>query len=269
MNNLTQSSPFDSIRHQDEQGEYWMSRELMPILGYPRWSDFKDAIERAKRSCENASNPVAEHFSVLFLKNPSSSQGRKYQDYKLSRYACYLVAMNGDPRKPEIAQAQAYFTAKIREAETIIPAQNAEIEKLKLQLAIAQANATTTTNQRALLERSEAIVTIHGAPMLALIQGRPDAVVEKVVEVREVVLCTESGKPIAHSKGISKTALAKELGLKKAEKLVSWLKSMGKEDLLIEGKTALPCQYVPYERLEEVKRLWASQQGERQRLIGE
>jgi DNA-damage-inducible protein D len=108
------ASPFDQIKLVDENGvDYWLARTLMPHLGYPRWNEFKAAIERASCSCANTQNDVAMHFSVLTLK----SQGRPSLDYKLSRYACYLVAMNGDPRKKEIAQAQSYFTVKTREAE--------------------------------------------------------------------------------------------------------------------------------------------------------
>lgn len=109
------SSPFDNIRHIDDQGqEYWIARELMPLLGYSRWNEFKSVIERATFACKNTGNDVEMHFSVLTLK----SQGRPGQDYKLSRYGGYLTAMNGDPRKPEIAAAQSYFVAKTREAET-------------------------------------------------------------------------------------------------------------------------------------------------------
>ena len=106
-------SPFDSIKHTDEQGrEYWMARELMGLLGYPRWNEFKVAIERAIVSCEaqQGSNEVSKHFSGS---TPTKTSGRPRNDYRLSRYACYLVAMSADPRKPEIAEAQAYFAVKL------------------------------------------------------------------------------------------------------------------------------------------------------------
>lgn len=120
MDNLTTISPFDQIKRDDLAGEYWFGRDLMPLLGYPRWADFKDAIERAKISAEvqQGANAVIEHFSGLTLKN---GRGRPRQDYRLTRHACYLVAMNGDPRKVEIASAQAYFVAKTREAEQAPP----------------------------------------------------------------------------------------------------------------------------------------------------
>jgi hypothetical protein len=107
-------SPFEVILHLDGNAEYWLARELMSLLGYSRWSDFVDVVHRGKAACENAQNSVTEHFSGLLLK----TKGRPKEDYRLSRYACYLVAMNGDPRKTEIAQAQTYFAIKTREAET-------------------------------------------------------------------------------------------------------------------------------------------------------
>lgn len=113
--NQPSESPFDSIRHQDVDGEFWLARELTEILGYPRWADAEDMIDRAKTSCQNAGNSLVENFSGISLK----TSGRPKQDYRLSRFACYLIAQNGDPRKPEIAAAQAYFAIKTREAEIV------------------------------------------------------------------------------------------------------------------------------------------------------
>jgi hypothetical protein len=126
------ASPFDGIRRVDElELEYWSARDLMPLLGYPRWPDFQQAIERAKASCQNACNPVSEHFRGLTLEIIGA--GRPKQDCHLSRYAAYLVAQNGDPRKPEIAAAQSYFIAKTREAETSAHLlEDVELKKLEL-----------------------------------------------------------------------------------------------------------------------------------------
>ncbi|HYW18109.1 MAG TPA: BRO family protein [Nodularia sp. (in: cyanobacteria)] len=108
------SSPFNTIRHLDDNGnEHWLARELMALLGYKKWERFVDAIDRAKIGCQNTGVSVQNHFTDagLYTKDVPS-------DYCLSRYACYLVAMNGDPRKPEIAAAQSYFAVKTHEAET-------------------------------------------------------------------------------------------------------------------------------------------------------
>jgi hypothetical protein len=111
-------SPFDSIRQVDEDGEFWMGRDLMPILGYPRWADFLRAIERAEISCRTLEGSSNIHFRIVteMVKLPQGGSKRKI-DYRLSRYAAYLTAMNGDPRKPQVAAAQSYFAVKTREAE--------------------------------------------------------------------------------------------------------------------------------------------------------
>jgi DNA-damage-inducible protein D len=108
------SSPFNTIRHLDDNGnEHWLARELMALLGYKKWERFVDTIDRAKIGCQNTGVSVQNHFADAGLYTRDVPN-----DYCLSRYACYLVAMNGDPRKPEIAAAQSYFAVKTHEAET-------------------------------------------------------------------------------------------------------------------------------------------------------
>lgn len=117
MSDLVRSgeSPFDRIRREDERGEHWSGRGLMPVMGYGAdWRNFADAVTRAKAACENSGEPVTRHFGDVTEK---VTGGRPRADYRLTRYAAYLVAMNGDPRKPEIAAAQTYFAVKTREAE--------------------------------------------------------------------------------------------------------------------------------------------------------
>ncbi|MBC1237226.1 BRO family protein [Nostoc sp. 2RC] len=108
-------SPFDQIKKIDEQGnEYWLARDLMSILGYQQWRQFSDTISRAIAACLNIGHDSKKHFLRLPAK---SSGGRPREDFQLSRYGCYLTAMNGDSRKSEIATAQNYFAIKTREAE--------------------------------------------------------------------------------------------------------------------------------------------------------
>lgn len=110
------SSPFDSIRLVREDGsEYWSARDLMVLLGYSKWERMNDAIDRAKAACTNSGMDPEKNFPGAG--KVSGRRGPEQQDYHLTRYASYLVAMNGDPRKPEIAAAQTYFAVKTREAE--------------------------------------------------------------------------------------------------------------------------------------------------------
>ena len=115
-------SPFDSIKRVGEDGsEYWSARDLMPLLGYNMsnpWQKFSGVIERAKFAAEAQNMDVTSLFN-LKVKNTG---GRPRQDYHLSRYAAYLVAMTGDPRKPEVAAALTYFAVQTRVAETQAPA---------------------------------------------------------------------------------------------------------------------------------------------------
>lgn len=96
--------------------EFWSARELMPILGYLTWRQFSEAVERAKGACKISNQFVENHFLPAPAK---STGGRPQEDYFLTRYACYLIAQNGDPRKPEIALAQTYFATQTRKQELL------------------------------------------------------------------------------------------------------------------------------------------------------
>jgi len=114
------ASPFDRIRREDESGEYWIARELMPLMSYTRWEDFAHTvIARAIRSSENTGTFSGQAFSAF---TEEGTGGRARADYRLNRQAAYLVAMNGDPNKPAVAAAQAYFAERTREAELAAPA---------------------------------------------------------------------------------------------------------------------------------------------------
>lgn len=104
----------------DTQVEYWLARELMSVLGYERWENFEKSIRRAKESCESQGIAIEDHFrEVTKMVQIGSSAKRKIKDYMLTRYACYLIAMNGDTQKEEIAFAQSYFAVQTRKQELI------------------------------------------------------------------------------------------------------------------------------------------------------
>lgn len=112
---------FEDIKHINEYGqEYWLARELQTILGYNSWRRFSDAIERAKLACKNSGYEVDEQFADAVKTSPMPNGGvREIEDFALSRYACYLIVMNGDPRKEIIAIGQTYFAVKTRQQELI------------------------------------------------------------------------------------------------------------------------------------------------------
>ena len=110
---------FDDIRHIDEFGqEYWEARELSKILRYTEWRNFKKVIDKAMIACINSKNNIYDHFVDLNkMVSIGSGANKKIDDYKLSRYACYLIVQNGDPRKKEIALGQTYFAIQTRKQE--------------------------------------------------------------------------------------------------------------------------------------------------------
>ena len=121
MNELEvqQKKLFDDLRHFDENGnEYWLARELQTALQYAKWENFHKVITTAQIACKISQQNVSDHFpEVRKMVTIGSGAQRKQVDYKLTRYACYLIVMNGDPRKEVIAWGQTYFAVKTRQQE--------------------------------------------------------------------------------------------------------------------------------------------------------
>ena len=138
----TDGSPFDAIRRTRADGsEYWSARDLMPLMGYGAdWRNFQTAIERARVAATNSGHDV----ETLFGGVTEKTQGRPREDFHLARMAAYLVSLNGDPRKPETAAAQAYFVIRTREAETtpaVRPEQITRADLAKMVLAAEEEKA--------------------------------------------------------------------------------------------------------------------------------
>ena len=109
---------FESIKHIDEEGnEFWFARELKEIMEYVEWRKFEKVIDKAKESCRNTDNTVFDHFVGADKIVEAGATSKNIRDIKLSRYACYLIAQNGDSRKKAIALAQTYFAIKTRKQE--------------------------------------------------------------------------------------------------------------------------------------------------------
>ncbi|HJE10939.1 MAG TPA: phage antirepressor KilAC domain-containing protein [Corynebacterium glutamicum] len=155
-------SPFEAIKQVRADGsEFWSACDLMPMLGYDRWENFSAALDRAKIAAEAQGHKIEDLFRGVTKKGG----GRPQQDFELARFAAYLVAMNGDPRKPEIAAAQAYFAIQTHIAETqpvapAIPQTYAEA----LREAASQAERAELEQKRA--EKAEHTLEIQ-APKVA------------------------------------------------------------------------------------------------------
>jgi DNA-damage-inducible protein D len=124
---------FEELKSLNQYGaEYWTARDLQPHLGYNQWRTFEKAITKAIVSCEKSGNDPSHHFArARKMVTLGSGSQREVDDYHLSRFACYLIAQNGDPRKPEIAYAQKYFAIQTRRQE-LSDALAADLERLEL-----------------------------------------------------------------------------------------------------------------------------------------
>ncbi len=123
---------FESCAKKTEEGiEFWLARDLQQLLGYDKWDNFLNVISKAKISCENSGNNVSDHFADVgkTIQMPKGAQ-KEVPDLMLTRYACYLIAQNGDPRKEEISFAQNYFAVQTRKFE-IIEKRIQEFERIK------------------------------------------------------------------------------------------------------------------------------------------
>ena len=126
---------FESYVNKAENGiEFWLARDLQGLLGYTKWNNFIKVISKAKTACELSGSVVSDHFAGVgkTIKMPKTAE-KTVLDIMLTRYACYLIAQNGDPRKEEIAFAQTYFAMQTRKFE-IIEKKIQEIERLKAEI---------------------------------------------------------------------------------------------------------------------------------------
>lgn len=154
-------SPFDQIKRLRPDGsEYWLARELLPLMGYNRWEDFQTAVQRAKLAAENSGMDVTR----LFRPAPKKSGGRPREDYELERDAAYLVALNGDPRKTQTAEAQSYFVARTRQAEAV--SAMSVFDLMRSQIDQVEAAHRTAEEAKAIATKTDA--------RLDAIEGRHD-----------------------------------------------------------------------------------------------
>ena len=109
---------FEDYSHEIDGEEFWFARDLMGLLGYTKWENFAKVIDKAKIACQTSGHSIADHFpDVRKMVDIGSGAEREIDDIALTRYACYLIAQNGDPRKVEIAFAQTYFAVQTRRVD--------------------------------------------------------------------------------------------------------------------------------------------------------
>ena len=193
---------FESIKHVDEDGnEYWYARELQKVLEYKRWDKFYNVIESAQVACSISNNNVLDHFSQVGKMIHLGKGGqRKVPDYKLSRYACYLIAQNGDSRKKVIALAQTYFAIQTRKQELLEEEYNSLTEDEKRIYQRNQARkGNYNLNKTAVNSGVKDLARFHNAGYKGLYNGETadDIFKRKKLRYREDILDNMGSEELA------------------------------------------------------------------------
>ncbi len=176
---------FEGIVHADvESGaEFWLARELQELLGYAKWENFSNVLARAKNACENAGYDIPDHFlDVGKMVSVGSGAEREIADVMLTRYACYLIAQNGDPSKEAIAFAQTYFAVQTRKQE-VIEQRIAEAERLDARKKLTSSEKRLSGLIFERLEQNQSFARIRSRGDQALFGGRSTQDMKRTLDV--------------------------------------------------------------------------------------
>jgi len=186
----TLTSTFEAHAQQTESGvEFWLARDLQYLLGYTKWDNFLNVVSKAKTACEVSDHNVADHFADVGKKvDLGSGAQRQIDDIMLTRYACYLIAQNGDPQKAEIAFAQTYFAVQTRRAEII------ERRLLEAERVIARRKLSSTEKELSAVIYEQT----GGNEDFALIRSKGDhALFGKTTQAMKAQWKVPDGRPLA------------------------------------------------------------------------
>lgn len=201
---MAPGSLFDQLKRADEYGDWWSARELMPLYGYSQWRSFMDAVNRAKVACATSAQDVSSNFADTRKINSSR---HKVPDVRLTRYAAYLVAMEGDPSKPEIAGAKTYFAVQTRKAE-LVDAWDDDLQVMMKSLQQIQNLRREQERQRLVqdlhqqqIDQHAIAVKQHGEEMARISAGARKAA-DEIEEVRKRISDVETITPMTDVRAV-------------------------------------------------------------------
>ena len=176
---------FEDSAYEQDGIEYWLARELQELLGYADWRNFLNAVDKAKESCKTTGEAVFDHFvDVTKMVRIGSGAERKQDDIMLTRYACYLIAQNGDPKKEQIAFAQSYFAIQTRKQELL----EERIQLMERLHAREKLAATETELSKNIYERgvdNKGFATIRSKGDWALFGGHNTSAMKRKLGIAE------------------------------------------------------------------------------------
>jgi len=256
---------FEELKQRNQYGaEYWTARDLQPHLGYGQWRGFENAIKKAMTSCQQSDNDPAHHFARA-RKPITGGKGavQEVDDYLLSRFACYLIAQNGDPRKPEIAYAQKYFAIQTRRQE-LSDALAADLERLELRKQTSEEFKALSGAARDAGVQDRMFGVFHDAGYKGLYGGlgKEDIKARKRIPAKEQLMDRMDTTELAANQfrmTQTRDKLARE-GVRDQEKAIHTHSQVGKEvrDAIKRIGGTLPENIPPAEHIKQVKKRIAS-----------